>query len=272
LEIIMTETFKGTAFVTGASSGLGAIYADRLARRGYDLVLVARDQARMEALASRLHRDTGSRVVVLPADLTDAAQIAHVAETIAAAPDIALLVNNAGIALTGTLETSSTDEVSRLVMLNVLAPTLLAKAALQAFKARKAGAIINIASVLALMPEAFDGTYSASKAFVLNLSQGLAQETQGSGIRIQAVLPGATRTEIWERSGKDVNAMPAEWVMEADDLVDAALVGFDRGETVTIPPLHDLADWTAMQAARQSLGTQLSRRKVAPRYRAQAEV
>jgi short-subunit dehydrogenase len=268
----MTENFKGTAFVTGASSGLGAIYADRLARRGYDLVLIARDAARMEALAARLHRETGSRVVVMPADLTDAAQIARVAQAIAAAPDVAVLVNNAGISLTGTLETSSVDEVTRLVMLNVLAPTLLAKAALTAFKAKGAGAIINIASVLALAPEMLDGTYSATKAFVLNLSQGLAHETLGSGIRIQAVLPGATRTEIWERSGKDVNAMPAEWVMEADDLVDAALLGFDRGETVTIPPLHDLADWDAMQAARQALGSQLSRREVAPRYRAHAAV
>lgn len=263
----MTEPFKGTAFVTGASSGLGAIYADRLARRGYDLVLIARDKGRMEALAARLHHDTGSRVVVMPADLTDAAQIAHVAQTIAAAPDITLLVNNAGISLSGSLETSAVDQVSQLVMLNVMAPTLLAKAALQAFRPKGAGAIINIASVLALAPEMFDGTYSATKAFVLNLSQGLAHDTEGTDIRIQAVLPGATRTEIWERSGKDVNALPAEWVMDADDLVDAALLGFDRGETVTIPPLHDLAGWDAMQAARLSLGGQLSRREVAPRYR-----
>ncbi|WP_428333021.1 SDR family NAD(P)-dependent oxidoreductase [Novosphingobium sp.] len=263
----MTESFKGTAFVTGASSGLGAIYADRLAKRGYDLVLIARDQARLEALAARLHRDTGSRVVVLPADLSDAAQIAHVAQTIAAAPDIALLVNNAGISLTGTLGTSSAEEAARLVMVNVLAPTLLAQAALQAFKTKAAGAMINIASVLALAPEMFDGAYSGTKAYMLNLSQGLTHETQGTGIHIQAVLPGATRTEIWERSGKDVDAMPADMVMSADDLVDAALLGFDRGETVTIPPLHDLAGWDAMQAARIGLAGQLSRREVASRYR-----
>ena len=126
--------------------------------------------------------------------------------------------------------------------------------------------------MLMIAPEMLDGTYSATKAFVLNLSQGLAHETLGSGIRIQAVLPGATRTEIWERSGKDVNAMPADWVMEADDLVDAALLGFDRGETVTIPPLHDLADWDAMQASRLALAGQLSNREVAPRYRAHAAV
>jgi len=263
----MTKPFKGTAFVTGASSGLGAIYADRLARRGYDLVLIARDKARMEALAAKLHHDSGSRVVVMPADLTDAAQIAHVAQTIAAAPDITLLVNNAGIALSGPLETAAADQVSQLVMLNVMAPTLLAKAALQAFRPKGAGAIINIASVIALAPEMLEATYSATKAFMLNLSQGLAHLAQDGGIRIQSVLPGATRTEIWERSGKDVNGMPADWVMEADDLVDAALLGFDRGETVTIPPLHDLAGWDAMQAARLSLAGQLSRREVAPRYR-----
>ncbi len=151
-------------------------------------------------------------------------------------------------------------------MVNVLAPTLLAQAALQAFKAKGAGAIINIASVLALAPEMLDAVYSGSKAFLLNLSQGLTRETQGTDIHIQAVLPGATRTEIWERSGMDINAMPAERVMDAADLVDAALLGFDRGETVTIPPLHDLADWDAMQAARLRLHTQISRREVAPRY------
>ena len=268
----MTNTFKGTAFVTGASSGLGAIYADRLARRGYDLVLIARDKARMDTLAAKLHHDTGSRVVVLPADLTDAAQIAHVAQTIAAAPDITLLVNNAGISLSGSLEATAADQVSQLVMLNVMAPTLLAKAALQAFRPKGAGAIITLSSVLALAPEMFESTYSATKAFVLNLSQGLTHDTKDTDIHVQAVLPGATRTEIWERSGKDVNSLPAEWVMDADVLVDAALLGFDRGETITIPPLHDLAGWDAMQAARLGLGGQLSRREVAPRYREHAEI
>jgi short-subunit dehydrogenase len=136
---------------------------------------------------------------------------------------------------------------------------------------RGKGGIINLSSVLALAPEMFDATYSATKAFVLNLSQGLAKEVADKGIRIQAVLPGATRTEIWARSGKDVDAFPADWVMEAGDLVDAALAGFDRGEIVTIPPLADEGQWRALQDARLAMAPMLSRREVAPRYRAPSQ-
>ena len=112
-----------------------------------------------------------------------------------------------------------------------------------------------------------DRTYSAAKAYILNLTQGLSREVGDKGVHVQAVLPGATRTEIWERSGKDVNAFPAEIVMDAGELVDAALVGFDRGETVTIPPLPDESQWRAMQSARLAMAPGLSRRDVASRYR-----
>lgn len=266
----MTQSEKGIALVTGASSGIGAVYADRLAKRGYDLILVARDVARLDALAARLEGETGRTVEVIGADLTDPAALASLAEGIEREERLAILVNNAGMSLNGTLAEASAEEAARLIALNITAPTLLARAAVRGFRPRGAGAIINIASVLALAPEMFDGTYSGTKAFLLNLSQGLIQELSGSGVHVQAVLPGATRTEIWERSGKDVDAMPAEMVMDAGDLVDAALAGFDRGEAVTIPPLHDLADWDAMQAARLRLQPQLSRREVAPRYRTSA--
>ncbi len=264
----MTQHIPGTALVTGASSGIGAVYADRLARRGHDLILVARDTKRLEALATRLRGDTGRHVDVLAADLTASDQIAKVAARISAEPALTLLVNNAGVALNGTLETTSAEEVTGLITLNVTAPTLLAQAALRAFRARGAGGIINIESVLALAPEIMEGVYSGSKAFLLNLTQGLAHELgNDSPIRVQAVLPGATRTEIWERSGKDVDSFPADWIMSVDDLVDAALVGFDRGETITIPPLEDESGWTTLQAARLALQPHLSRREVAARYR-----
>jgi len=262
----MTIPASSTALVTGASTGIGAIYADRLARRGHDLILVARDTARLEDLAARLRAQTGRKIEVLTADLTDPAHLTLVAETIAKAPDFGLLVNNAGMSLTGTLTTSPEASVAQMIALNVTAPALLARAAGIRLGAAGAGAIINIASVLALVPEMLDGTYSATKAFILNLSQGLAHELGPRGVHVQAVLPGATRTEIWARSGKDIDAFPAEMVMDAGDLVDAALVGLDRGETVTIPPLADEADWLAMQAARRALGPQLSRRDVARRY------
>lgn len=257
---------KGTALITGASSGIGAIYADRLARRGYDLILVARDAARLEALAQRLRSETGRSVAILPADLTDTSQLAAVVKRIADEQSLTLLVNNAGVALNGTLTTAPANDILKLIALNVTAPTLLAQAAGLAFSQRGAGAIINISSVLALAPEMIDGTYSATKAFMLNLSHGLSRELADKGVRVQAVLPGATRTEIWERSGIDLNAFPAEMVMEAGDLVDAALAGFDRGEKVSIPPLQDPHDWLEMERLRMGLAPALSRREVAPRY------
>jgi short-subunit dehydrogenase len=262
---------QGTALITGASTGIGAIYADRLAHRGYDLVLVARDVARLDALATRLRGEAGVRVDVLPADLSDRAQVAKVEARIAADETLTLLVNNAGISLEGTLIDTPVATIEQLIAINVTAPTLLAGAAVRAFAPRGKGGIINLSSVLALAPEMFDGTYSATKAFLLNLTQGLAKEVGDKGIRVQAVLPGATRTEIWARSGKDVDAFPAEWVMDAGDLVDAALLGFDRGETVTIPPLADEGKWQVMQEARLGMASELSRRDVAPRYRVGAE-
>jgi short-subunit dehydrogenase len=263
----MADQLQGAALVTGASTGIGAVYADRLAHRGYDLILVARDAGRMEALAKRLRAETGRRVEVLPADLADPAALARVEARLAGDPAVTLLVNNAGISLDGGLLDNGPAELQRLIAVNITAPTLLAAAAGKAFVGRKAGAIINIASVLALAPELLDGVYSGSKAYLLNLTQKLALDLKGTGVRVQAVLPGATRTEIWERSGKDVDAMLPGQVMGVDDLVDAALAGFDKGEVVTIPPLADEDRWTAYNDARLALAPHLSRREVADRYR-----
>jgi len=256
----------GTALVTGASTGIGAVYADRLARRGYDLILVARDAERLEALAARLRSETGREIAVLPADLTERGDLSKVEHQFASDPTITLLVNNAGMSLTGTLLDSDPASVERLIALNITAPTVLAGAAGRAFAERGKGGIVNLASVLALLPETFDGVYSGSKAFLLNLSLSLAAVLEPKGVRVQAVLPGATRTEIWARSGKDIDAFPAEMVMEVNDLVDAALFGFDAGETVTIPPLADEGLWKSMTDARLAMGPHLSRRDVAARY------
>jgi uncharacterized protein len=256
----------GTALITGASTGIGAVYADRLARRGHDLVLVARDASRLKALGARLARDFGVTAEVLAADLTEAGALVEVAARIAGDSSISMLVNNAGMSIDGTLTTASDGRVEQMIALNVLAPTLLARAAGRRFAAQRTGAIINLSSVLALAPETVDGTYSGTKAFILNLSLGLARQLEPLGVRIQAVLPGATRTEIWERSGKDVDALPAESVMSAEDLVDAALAGFDKGEIVTIPPLHEIGLWEEMNRSRLALAPQLANREVAGRY------
>lgn len=264
----MNSVRNETAVVTGASTGIGAIYADRLARRGYNLVLVARDTGRMDALAQRLRTETGVRVEVIGADLTRREDVAKI-EVRLADDDVTVLINNAGMSMSGTLVDVEPEQAERLIALNITAPTLLAGAAAKAFIARGQGAIVNIASILALIPEAFDGVYSGSKAYILNLSQSLAAQYGAKGLYVQAVLPGATRTEIWERSGKDVDSFPPEIVMDADHLVDAALTGFDRREGVTIPPLADadLPHWEAIGQARATLSTQLSRREVADRYR-----
>jgi short-subunit dehydrogenase len=257
---------QGTALITGASTGIGATYADRLARRGYDVVLVARDRARLEQLAATLRRSYGVDAELVVADLTVRADLARVEKVLLTDPRITLLVNNAGVAMNGELLDADPDQLEAMISLNVLAPSRLARAALPGFVARGRGALINISSVLALAPEMFNGAYSGTKAYLLNLSLKLQQEVGGKGVRVQAVLPGATRTEIWNRSGGDVNALPQEMLMDVDEMVDAALAGFDQGETVTIPSLPDAADWAAASAARLKLGPNLSRQHAAARY------
>lgn len=261
-----TSGTRGTALITGASTGIGAAYAERLGRRGYDLILVARDQARLSLLADRIGRETGIKAETLVADLTDRIALATVEARLRDDASISMLVNNAGMAVPGPLLGADAENLEALILLNVLAPTRLANAAAPAFVARRRGTIVNIASVLALAPEMFNGAYSGTKAYVLNLTQALQKELAPHGVRVQAVLPGATRTEIWQRSGVDVNALPPEMLMSVADLVDAALAGLDMGEEVTIPPLADLSGWEAMSRARLSLAPHLSVSRPAARY------
>ena len=261
-------TVKPAVLITGASSGIGAVYADRFAKRGHDLVVVARDRARLESLAERLRRATGVSVDLLPADLTDPRQLAQVEARLRDDARIGVLVNNAGATAAGGFVDQGPDAVADLIGLNVTALTRLASAVAPRFVAAGAGAIVNIGSVVGLVPEFGMAVYGATKAFVLFLSQGLALELGPKGVYVQAVLPAATRTEIWARSGRDVNALPA--VMEVDELVDAALAGFDRRETVTIPPLPDAAQWDAFEAARQAMIPNFAQAHAADRYRAAA--
>jgi len=260
-----------TALITGASSGIGAVYADRLARRGHDLLLVARDVARLEALATRLRAATGRNVEILPADLARPDDLGRIERRLRDDAAIGMLVNNAGMAAGGTVAGGDAAKLADVVQLNVVAASRLAVAAAQAFAARGAGTLVNIASVVALTPEMFNGVYNASKAFVLTLTQSLQAELANTGIRIQAVLPGATRTEIWGRAGIDDAALPAEMVMGVDEMVDAALAGLDAGEAVTIPSLPDIADWQRFEAARRALAPNLSRNRAAARYARQED-
>jgi len=257
---------KDTALITGASSGIGAVYADRLARRGHNLILVARDKARLTALAATLREETGVEVDVLAVDLSQAADLRRVEDVLRSDGSIGLLVNNAGIADTGTLADSQPERIDAMVALNVLALTRLAAAATASFLQRGRGTVVNVASVVALAPEMFNASYSATKAYVLSLSQTLQHEVGQHGVHVQAVLPGITRTEIWERTGMTTDQLPASMIMEAGELVDAALAGLDQGETITIPSLPDPADWEAFVAARNRLGPNLSHNHPAARY------
>ncbi|MEH2476515.1 short-subunit dehydrogenase [Nitrobacteraceae bacterium AZCC 2161] len=260
------ERSKGTALITGASSGIGAIYADRLAHRGYDLILVARNGDRLDALAKRLTKVTGRSVEPMVADLTGKAGVAKVEAKLRDDAGITMLVNNAGVGATAPLLQADIGKMDDMIALNVGVLTRLTYAAAPAFVARGSGTIINIASIVAVAPEMLNGVYGGSKAFVLAFSQSLHHELAAKGVRIQAVLPGATATEFWGIAGMPVEHLPAAIVMSADDMVDAALAGFDQGELVTIPSLPNVADWTAFEAARQTLMPGLSRTVPADRY------
>lgn len=251
--------------ITGASSGIGTVYAERFARRGHDLVLVARDTGRLDALATRLRHDTGVAIDVLPADLTQRADLATVETRLRDDARIGILINNAGIAQSGGFTEQSADSIEQLITLNTLALTRLAAAVAPRLASAGEGAIINIGSVVGLAPEFGMSVYGATKAFVLFLSQGLSLELTPKGVYVQAVLPAATRTEIWERAGIDINTLSE--VMDVGELVDAALVGFDRRETVTIPPLHVAERWDTLEAARQGLLSDIRQAQAAERYR-----
>jgi uncharacterized protein len=257
-----------SVLITGASTGIGAAYAERFARRGHDLVLVARDRTRMEALSARLRQETGVAIDIVQADLTQPAELATVEARLRDDARIGILVNNAGTAIGGSFIEQTTDDVARLVALNTTALLRLASAIAPRLAKAGEGAIVNIGSVVGLAPEFGMTVYGATKAFVLFLSQGLTVELAPKGVYVQAVLPATTRTEIWERAGADVNTLSN--VMEVGDLVDAALVGFDRREPVTIPPLPDAGQWDALQAARQAMLANFGNAQPAERYRSAA--
>jgi short-subunit dehydrogenase len=257
---------SGTALVTGASTGIGAVYADRLAKRGYDLILVARNEARLQALAARLTRETGRSVTPLRADLNDKADLAKVERVLREDKSITMLVNNAGFGAVTPLLDSDVDKMDDMIALNVTALTRLTYAAAPAFVARGKGTIINIASIVGISPETLNGVYGATKAYVLAFSHSLQHELADKGIRIQAVLPAGTATDFWDKTGLPYQNLPESTVMSAEDMVDAALVGLDQGELVTLPSLPDGDEWTRFEAARHAMSEHLFHSEPALRY------
>jgi uncharacterized protein len=269
-EAFMNTTTFGTALITGASTGIGATYADRLARRGYDLILVSRSKPKLDELARRLSAETGVRVQVLPADLTVAADLQRVEQVLREDAGISLLVNNAGAATLGAFANADIARLEREIQLNIVAPTRLTHAVLPGLVARNRGGIVNIASVMSQMVQPGNSVYGGTKAYLLHFSEVLALELGASAVRVQAVLPGVTRTALWDGSGVELSSLPADMVMEVGEMVDAALAGFDQGERVTVPSLPDAGDWQRLAKVRQDLRPNLSHRHSAPRYKISA--
>lgn len=258
-------TSKGVAVVTGASSGIGAVYADRLAKQGYDLILVARNAARLEAVAGRIRRETTRDVKILPADLDDKASLAKVEAVLRTDERITMLINNAGVGSVASILQADVETMDAMIGVNVTALTRLTYAAAPSFAARGGGTIVNIASVVGIAAEMLNGVYSASKAYVIAFGHSLQKDLAGKGVRVQTVLPGATATEFWDIAGYGAQKT-ADITMSAEDCVDAALAGLDTGELVTIPGLHDADAWTRWEADRRELSAKFGNAKPAARY------
>ena len=222
------------ALITGASAGIGEAFARRLARDAYDLVLVARRKERLEVLAHELSERHGGRAEVQTADLATPEGLAAVAAGVAESPPD-LLVNNAGFGTVGPLAQQDPEREAREILLNVLAVHQLTRAALPGILARGRGAIINVSSLAGEMAAPYSATYAATKAFVTRLSEALHEEVKESGVRVQALLPGFTRTEFQQEAGVDVDSVPRLAWMEPEQVVEASLQALERGDALCIP-------------------------------------
>lgn len=211
----MTTTYssRGTAVITGASGGIGSRYAEQLARRGYDLILVARDIGRINALCDRMASEFSVCAEGLAADLGEPDGLQRVEERLRADERVTMLVNNAGTGATTTLVDSRQAQIDQMISLNVAALTRLTYSVVPGFIERGTGTLINIASVVGLVPELLNGVYGATKAYVLAFSRSLQHELASKGVRVQVVLPGAIATKFWADSGLPVEQLPSEVVM-----------------------------------------------------------
>jgi short-subunit dehydrogenase len=258
------------ALVTGASSGIGAALAERLAHDGNDLVIVARRRERLEALARRLEGETGVRVEVLPADLTDPQQLRAVEDRVDADPHVDLLVNNAGFGGYGPFAELEPDFADRLVGVHVRAPVRLARAALPGMVSRGHGAIVNIASLLALsgpLQVRMSGraTYAGAKSFLLTFTQALAQELKGTGVHAMVCLPGMVETEFHGVRRGDAPAPPT--MMTAADVAEAIVVGLELGEVICVPGLEDVHLFDQLRDTQQATLFGGNSGQLAKRYR-----
>ncbi|GAA3155758.1 SDR family oxidoreductase [Planomonospora alba] len=222
-----------SALITGATVGIGAAFARRLAADGFSLVLVARDEKRLTERAEELRLRYGVTSEVLPADLADPEGLAAVERRLHEGVD--LLVNNAGFGLAGSFPDAPVDEEVRMLRVHCEAVLRLTLAALPGMRERGRGAVVNVASVAAFFAR---GTYSASKAWVVNFSESAALETAGSGVRVMALCPGFVRTEFHRRASMNTSGIPGFLWLSADDVVAEAMRDLARGVRVSVPDLR----------------------------------
>jgi uncharacterized protein len=222
--------------VTGASAGIGKEFCSRLAVRGYDLLVVARDSGRLEALKRQLEAERGISVDVFPADLTVEDDVTRLTGVVAGSSRLRLLVNNAGFGTQGSLADASPSRQEAMVRLHVLAPMRLTQASLPVLLANSGGAIVNVSSVASFLYSPGNVNYCATKAFLTTFSEGLASELEGSGVRVQALCPGFTRSEFHQRMAADVGDRPAWMWLSAEYVVETSLRNLERnGPVVCIP-------------------------------------
>jgi short-subunit dehydrogenase len=258
---------RGTAVVTGASSGLGAVYAERLAGQGFDLLLVARRADRLEAVAQTIKGKHDRSVSTFAGDLADDRDLHRLEDRIAGDESITLLVNNAGIGGQKVVAQADAEGIAQQIKVNVIALSRLTRAVLPGLIRKGRGAVVNVASVLAF-DTGFGGIYSGTKAYVVNFTEGLQRELEGTGVKAQVVLPGPIKTEFWDIAGGDISTLPPEYIMTAEDLVDSALAGLSQGEQFTAPGLADVTDLKKYQEARGAFFGKLIAGKPAARYAA----
>jgi uncharacterized protein len=261
----MNHLPKGTAVITGATSGIGAIYADRLAKRGHDLILVARDRERLFSLAQRLKKSTGRSVEVFAADLNNKHDLERVETELRDNQDVSMLVNGAGLSAVTPLLDSDANTMGQMIDLNINALMRLTYAVVPSMVKRERGTIINLASIAGIAPEILNGVFGGTKAFVFAFSLSLDKELAAKNIRIQVVLPGVIAAGALAKGGSSADEHHKD-MMSVEDLVDAAIVGLDQGELITIPSLPDILDWEAYEDARQNMMPKLLRNAPAPRY------
>ncbi|WP_397448215.1 SDR family NAD(P)-dependent oxidoreductase [Pseudomonas sp. NA-150] len=255
-----------SALITGASSGIGKVYAEHLARAGYDLVIVARRKPLLDSLALRLTQDYGIKVEVIEADLASSQGVTDVCKRIEEGARINLFINNAGYAARGTVASLDPDVLETMLQVNIIAMSRLSHSAMKRMTKEKSGKIINIASATAFILLPGNAGYGASKTYVLSFTRHMQLEALGTGVHIQALIPGVVATDFHQLAGADLANFPPERVMSADDLVSASLSALEMEELVCIPSLPEVKDWEAYQAAEKAVAANVSRNQPAARY------